>query len=309
MMAMAVPLRWLGSKGYMQGVFWAVVTCLVSASNDVLMRLMGERLHGFEVAFFRFFFSLLTLLPFLLRRGGFSTLRMRQPHLHLLRAVLGVLALTACCYAVVLLPLSQVTTIFFTQPLFVLALAALLLQERVGARRWMATAMGFAGIAVTTLNTASGEPVNLMVLIPVGAAILFAFQDILIKKMVGQEDQLTMLFHFAAGTTLAALVPACFFWTTPTAHELFFLACLGVGANLIQLTLFKAFSAAQVSALAPFRYVELLFSTTFGLVLFGEIPLTSTLAGAAVIIPATLYVAYAEVREKAAARKKQKTKG
>lgn len=294
----ALSLQWLGSKGYVQGVFWAIITCFISASNDVLMRLMGERLHGFEVAFFRFFFSLLTLLPLILKRGGFSTLTMHQPHLHLLRAVLGVAAITSCCYAVVLLPLSQVTTIFFTQPLFVLALAALFLSERVGMKRWVATCGGFLGIAITTISPNSEGTLNWATLIPVVGAILFAWQDILIKKMVKQEDQLTMLFHFAAGTTLAALVPAYFVWQTPTAYELVFLCLLGIGANMIQWTLFKAFSATQVSALAPFRYVELLFSTSFGVLIFSEMPLSSTMIGAMVIIPATLYVVYAEIRER-----------
>jgi len=74
-------------------------------------------------------------------------------------------------------------------------------------------------------------------------------------------------------------------------------AVLGAGANLLLYCLLKSFSLVDASALAPFRYTELMFSAAVGALIFSEIPAVTTLIGAAVIIPSTLYVVWAENRK------------
>ena len=80
------------------------------------------------------------------------------------------------------------------------------------------------------------------------------------KTMIRDEHSYTLLFYFGLGTTLVAGIPAYFYWQEPTLYELSLLALLGIGANLIQVCLFRAFSATEASALAPFRYVEFIIS-------------------------------------------------
>jgi S-adenosylmethionine uptake transporter len=67
---------WFNSKGFLQGIFWMVLVCIISNMNDILIKCVGSRLSGLEVAFFRFLFSMLWLLPFMLARGkgSFQTL-------------------------------------------------------------------------------------------------------------------------------------------------------------------------------------------------------------------------------------------
>jgi len=81
---------------------------------------------------------------------------------------------------------------------------------------------------------------------------------------------------------------------TPTLPQLGLLALLGAGANLLLFCLLKSFSLVDASALAPFRYTELMWSAAVGALIFGEIPAVSTLVRTAVIIPSTLYVLWAE---------------
>ncbi len=293
--------RWIFSKGYVQGIFWIVLVNLTSNANDIFMRFLGERIEPEQIAFFRFFFAGFILLPIMLYKGK-QTFRTGRPVLHIIRALMGFLAITFWCKGVTLVPLAVVSTIALTVPLFVLPLACLILKEKVGLQRTLATLFGSLGICIMIIPSdgigqifENGTSFGVIILMV--AAILFALSDILNKFMVNHEGTLAMLFYFALGTTLAGLIPAMYVWITPTIYELFILFLLGFGGNFILYCLLKAFRATEVSALAPYRYLELIFAVSFGYLLFGEIPGVNNFIGAAIIIPATLSIAYYEVRK------------
>lgn len=292
---MIPQLSWFNSKGYFQGIFWMLMVCIVSSMNDVLTKQVGTRLSGAEVAFFRFFFSTLVLLPFMLARGKGAFIT-KYPKAQCIRAVLLVMAMTAWSYGVASLPLTLATTISFTTPFFILPLAKFFLQERVGWQRWAATLFGFAGIIVSIHP--SGDSFNPMALALVASTLMFASLDIINKKLLTEDETLlSMLFYSGLGTAILGLVPAILTWQTPTIPELFFLLLLGAGGSLILFCLLKAFAATEVSALQSFRYTEFILSAFFGLLIFQEWPTYSTLLGAGIIIPATLYIAAYESRE------------
>ena len=261
---------------------------------------MGTRLDGMEISFFRFLFSMLTVLPFMITKG-WSSFKTVNPSMHWWRAIVGVAAIALFTYGLIFVPLAEVTVFSFTQPLFFMPLAILFLREKVSLGRWIAVILGFAGILV--MIDPGSPSFNIYVFLPMGAALLFAVLDLMAKKMVSNESTLTMLFYFALGTTIAGLIPALMVWQTPNLRELLWLFALGAGANLIQVCLFKAFSATEASSLAPFRYVELVFSVFFGFMLFSESVKMKTLLGAAIIIGSTLYMSYFEVRKKRKAAK------
>jgi S-adenosylmethionine uptake transporter len=287
-------IQWVLSKGYAQGVFWAIMICLTSVSNDIIMRFMGERLPVIEIIFFRFFFSMVSVLPFMLYKGR-HLFHTKNPKMHVWRAIIGVAAIGMSCYSVNVLPLSENTTITFAEPLFFLPMAVFLLKERVDAVRWIATLIGFVGLMI--ILRPGSETFRWVVLAPISAAVLFSLLNILAKKMVDYENDWTMLFYFGLGTTLAALIPALFYFEIPTLREVFFLALVGIGGNLIQLCLFRAFSATDASALMPFRYVEFIFASLLGFLFFSEIPTLITLAGASLIIGSTFYLSYSETKK------------
>jgi S-adenosylmethionine uptake transporter len=310
--------RWVNQRGYAQGVFWAVMVCLVSSLNDVLTRFSGTRLDFLQVAFFRFFFSTLTLLPVMLYfdRSSFIT---KRPGFQSLRALLGYGAVVSWVAGVSMTTLTIASIMAQTVGLFVLVMASTILRERVGWQRVMATITGMLGIiiilvapkgeAALTFSTLSSFDLsmtlttfftqsNIGIVFVLVAAVLFAASDIMNKIMIANESPLTMLFYFAAGTTIIGIIPALTVWQAPEAIELFWLLCLGAGANLILFCLLKAFAATDISALQPYRYVEIFFATGFGFLLFGEIPTILILAGAAIIIPSTFTIAIYESRNR-----------
>jgi S-adenosylmethionine uptake transporter len=270
-----------------------VMMSVFSVTNDVVMRYLGERLHVVEISFFRFFFSMVTVLPFMLPKG-LDLFKTQQPVMHFWRALLGAAALGLCCYSVNIMHLAENTTIMFAEPLFFLPLAYILLKEHVDKSRWIATMVGFLGLLV--ILQPSSETFRLVALVPMTAAFLFAMLNILAKKMIATEHSMTLLFYFGLGTTLLSVVPLLFFWQVPTWHELMLLVMLGAGGNMIQVCLFRAFAATEASALAPFRYVEFIISALFGFLLFSQIPTAFVFAGAALIIVSTLYITVVETR-------------
>jgi S-adenosylmethionine uptake transporter len=304
-MSKKLPIRkanWFNRPGYPQGVFWIIMVALISSANDVFMRLTGTRLPSMQISFFRFFFAFLILLPIMIAQGkdSFRTSRMG---LHIVRGFLGFGAIAFWCAGVAIVPLAIVSTLALTVPLFVLPMAIVFLGEHVKWQRVAATLFGFLGIAIVVNGTSQTQDALYSIqsfdkgtLFLIAATILFACSDILNKKMVIKESNLTMLFYFALGTTLCGVLPAYAVWQTPTFTEIFYLFCLGGGGNLILYCLLKAFAATEVSALAPYRYVELFFACFFGLILFGEIPSITTILGCLIIIPSTFAIAYYETK-------------
>jgi S-adenosylmethionine uptake transporter len=286
-------LKWFVSRGYAQGVFWAIMICVVSVTNDLLMNHLGNRLHVMEISFFRFFFSMVSVVPLMLSTGT-KLFKTKQPMMHVWRAVVGACALSLTCYSVNIMPLAENTTIMFAEPLFFLILAFFILKEKVDVSRWFATAVGFLGLLV--IFQPGTETFQLVAFVPLTAAILFAFLNIMAKTMIKDEHSYTLLFYFGLGTTLFALVPVFFFWQMPTLSELFLLALLGIGGNLIQVCLFRAFASTEASALAPFRYVEFIVASVFGYLILGQIPTLAILLGAILIIAGTFYITVVETR-------------
>jgi S-adenosylmethionine uptake transporter len=253
---------------------------------------MGQRLDALQVIFFRFFFGLVTLFPFAISQGKqiFKTARLK---FNIIRGMLGATSIFLYTYSVIYLPLVEVVTILWTIPLFVLILSIFFLNEEVSSHLWGATIVGFVGLSFISLWD-GGVSLSLkwLYLIPIASSFLFAVQDVMIKKIVDSENRLTMLLYFALVTSIISFVPAILVWKSPTTWEYAMLFLLGVGGNLIQYFLFKAFSATELSALAPYRYVEFLFSAVFAFVFFAEVPGVNVLVGALILIPSTLYLAY-----------------
>lgn len=287
--------HWFLEHGYKQGVFWALMISVFSITNDVLMKHLGDRLPVIEISFFRFLFCMLTALPFILSQGGVKMLKTQAPWLHVWRALLGAAALGLTCYSVNIMPLAENTTIMFAEPLFFLPCAYFWLKEKVDTSRWLATGVGFLGLIVILQPT--GDVLNVHAFIPMGAAFLFALLNVLAKKMVHNEHNVTMLFYFGLGTTLCAAIPLPFYWVTPNWNELFWLVLLGGGGNMIQVCLFLAFAATDASALAPFRYAEFIVAACFGYLFFDQIPTPIIGIGALIIMAATCYITVIETRK------------
>jgi S-adenosylmethionine uptake transporter len=279
-------------KSYILGVVWFVLHLFCSASNDIISKYLGGNLSSFEISFFRFFFSAVGLLPFVLHQG-FGAIKTNNIHVHLFRAILLVLGSTAWTYGLSVAHVSTATVISFSIPIFTLILAMFFLEESIIWQRWFITLIGFVGIVITLQpHSANFNP---QVLIFVFAAISFACLDIINKKFVSQESMLSMLFYSSIFTALFLLPSTLYYWKMPTLQDLSLLFIMGaISANLILFFILKAFSLVDATAVAPYRYLELLISSVASYFVFGSLPPRSVWYGAAVLIPSTMFIMYSE---------------
>jgi S-adenosylmethionine uptake transporter len=282
------------SVNYLVGVSWFVLSLFISSLNDVLTKYLCGSIGPYEVVFFRFLFSIITLLPFMLYYGKNSFITSR-PLVHVIRGGLlfGGIALWSHALSVVVVTVA--TVISFTIPLFVLIFAKIFLGENVTLARWVATVVGLIGVVIV-INPTSAT-FNIMSASLILASMMFAGLDVINKKYVIKESMFSMLFYSSIVTTALSSFPAFLNWSMPTTQDLLLLLILGAGANLILYFLLKAFALIDASAAAPYRYIELLISSFLGYLIFAEIPTINTVIGALIIIPCTLFVIYNEIKK------------
>jgi drug/metabolite transporter (DMT)-like permease len=279
------------SSNYLIAATLLIVINLISSVNDVLVYYVGQHIHPIQIAFIRFFVTMLSVLPFMLPKGRLY-FKTRMLRMHFFRAAVGVVAIAATTFSVLKVPLLKNTCILFSEPLIFLGLASVFLKEHVDIGRWGCAIVGFLGILVMTYQDI--QTFNGWVLVSVLSAASFAFITLIAKKMYASEPLYTMLFYFGLGTSILFLVPAIMVWSPLTWLQALLLIIVGINGNLMQVCMFKAFDLAEVSSYLPLRYTEMLFTLAFGYYLFGQKPSVSTMIGGMIIVAAALTLAILE---------------
>jgi len=259
----------------------------------VCVRLVSIDIHSAQIAFARCALGFLIVLPMLIPHGG-SALRTSHLGVHLLRGVLAVIGMNAGYYALSVLPLVTVTALFFTAPLFVPVLAVLLVKERVGWQRWVATGVGFVGtLVVLGFDREGFRPAMLIALI---AALTLAISLVLGKKLSVNDKPVTLLIYFSFVSALGSLPGALLVWEWPDLSQFLLLLGVAVFATLRSYFDIRGYAIGEASFVAPFFYARILFVGGVGYLLFGEVPAGNAVVGVVIIVVATLYIVRVEIK-------------
>ncbi len=262
-------------------------TVLFSAS-DVTAKYLARTLPPIEIAWVRYLvFVLVALLPAV--RGGADLLRTRRPVQQALRGVAVVISAVLFMYGLRVLPMADAAAINFVSPLLITALAVPMLGETVGLRRWIALAVGLSG-AMLAAQPGSGafQPGAAF---PLLSALTWAFAMVLTRRFAATERPTTTLVWTAASGLLLLSLLLPFDARLPTRTDLVLSLLIGVVASGGQWMVVLAYRLAPASLLAPFSYLQLIWSTLLGYLVFGARPATATLIGAAIIAASGLYTA------------------
>lgn len=270
------------------GILWMLAACFLFASQDAIVKYLSADYSSAQLVWARFALALaaIALVSGRRLRGILVTKRLG---LQVLRGIL-LLAMMGLFYtALGLIPLAEATSILFLGPLIVAALSVPLLGERVGPRRWSAVVVGFVG-ALIIVRPGQGT-LEAAALMPLGAAFLFGFYQIVTRLLNRTERPLTTLTYTSVCATLATSAVVPFYWqANPDAMAWVLMVALGIIGAMSQFAMIKAYEVAPAATVAPFFYANLIWAVGYGYALFGDFPDAWTVTGALVITGSGLYV-------------------
>ncbi len=261
--------------------------------SDVFVKTLGAKFSPHELSFYRYVTGMIVLAPLFVRLG-WSGLRTARLGLHGLRMALAFVAQLGVFYTIIHLPLADATAFMFSKPLFTTLVAVIVLSEAVSGRRWTATAVGFAGVLVMMRPGSQG--IDPVALVAVGTALVFAIANVLIRILAATEPTARMLFYYHIGGVAVFAVPTVWAGHAPVGVEWLLLLTIGVLTTGGMFCYFRAFSIGEANAVGPAENLRLIYAALFGFFLFSEIPSLWTVAGAAIIVGSTYYIAQAEAR-------------
>lgn len=281
------------------GILLALGAGILFVSLDAGAKYLSQTIPVTEIVWARYSFHLLLMFIALPRLGWRGVIATQKPWLQIVRGLCLLVCTSLFFIAIIHIPLPTATAIGFATPFFVAALSVPILKEQVGWRRWSAILVGFLGVLVI-LQPWDG-PVDPAALLVVGFAMVYAVYQILTRLVRHYDSPVVSLFHTAFVGSLCTSVIVPFFWVQPLPWQWAMLVGLGVCGGAGHFLFIRALSLAPASLVAPFAYLNLLWSTLYGLFLWGHIPNGYTFMGAALIVASGLYVFHREARRKAAA--------
>lgn len=251
---------------------------------------MGKFLVGTysvgQLLFLRACAALLLLSP-LIWTQRHQFLHLERPGLQLVRVVLSTLEVAAFFLATVYLPLADVITYYLAGPIFVTAMSAIFLGEKVGWRRWTAILVGFCGVLIALRPSA--QTVSLPALIALGGSLSFATLMLITRSLRKTPDIVMASSQFVGTFSLGAVLSA-FNWVPPTPGSLVIFAAAGLISVTALFCVNRSLKLAPASVVVPYQYSMIVWAVIFGFVVFGDVPSIATLVGAAIIIGAGFYI-------------------
>lgn len=280
--------------------------------QDVIIKHFSDHFSVLQIVFYRGLIALMLFLALFIVMRQHVALLSRRPRLMLARGLLGFCSYTCYYLAVAAMPLAEVVAITFTMPLFVTAMSAVVLREKVGLRRWAAVLIGFIGVLI--ILSPEGEFNSLAVAFAFAAAISYASHTIITRFLGSHDNPITIAFNAIGIFTLASgalslamylgLVsissehPSLAFfsrdWAPVQGYDLLLIVAIGFIAAIGFFCLSKAYCLAEASAIAPFEFTYILWAVMVGYIFWSEVPNLTTILGVLVLVGSSLYIGYRE---------------
>jgi drug/metabolite transporter (DMT)-like permease len=228
----------------------------------------------------------MVLAPMMWRqRAQFAIIE--RPLLQLFRVLLSTLEIAAFFLAAAYLPLADVVTYYLACPIFVTALSALVLRERVGWRRWSAILIGFLGVVIALHPSA--RTISAPAMIALGGSLSFAVLMLITRSLRATPDIVMASSQFV-GTFLLGAVLLPIGWVTPSVGSLVLFAAAGCISVSALFCVNRSLKLAPASVVVPYQYSMIVWAVMFGIIVFGDLPSWNTIVGATIIIGAGLYI-------------------
>lgn len=266
------------------GIALMVTAMLIVPFVDGIAKALSNTHSPLFIAWARYAVASAIVLPVATALHGRNFLPSKRRVSHMLRTVYLITAMTLYFFSIATVPLATAVSAYFIGPIVAVALAIVLLGERITTTKIASVGLGFTG---SILVVRPGPGIEPGILLALGAGISFAFYLIATRKASEASDPVkTLAFQCLIGTLL--LTPQALFAWSPGWTDLWLFAGLGSLSAISHFLSITAFRFAEASALAPLVYVELIGAALIGYLLFGDMPDVATVAGASMIAVAGL---------------------
>ncbi len=283
-----------------QAILWAVTAGIFFSVMNMMMRRMTMELHPFEAQFLRQFFGLVAMLPIVLRNGWTQFLPTSISR-QFGRGAVHAVGMSLWFIALPHLALADTTAIGYTGPIFTMIGAAYLLGEKMRWDRWVAAAIGFTGVLIVVGPRLAGSS-GWYSLIMLASAPIFSLSFLLTKMLTRQDNPSVIVLWQGIAVSTLSLPLAIAFWTWPTPGQWLIFLLAGAIGSTAHFCLTHSLKAADMSATQSVKFLDLIWATAWGFVIFGDRPSSYTLAGGVVIVGATIWIARREARASRAAQ-------
>jgi len=270
-------------------LLWLFVGILLFATMDSAAKYVARTYPMTAAVWFRYLVPAVLVGSYLIITRGRRFAHAPRPGIQLLRGITVVCSTLCFWTALSNLPLVEAATVSFIGPTIVVILSTLLLGERPLRSHWIALAMGFIGVLIALRPGFTHTGIGAIAAL--GSALFYSFYLVLTRMVADQADSISLLFHANAIGALVLTVIAPASVRMPEGWiEWLILPLLGVFGATGHWCMIKAYEITDASTLAPFMYVQLLFATFYGWLIFNTLPDAFTLLGMLVILASGLYV-------------------
>jgi len=255
---------------------------------DGFAKYLSSTLPVLQITWSRYFFTVVIVLPVMLIFFRKNFKWTEEPKLQLIRGLLLFCANILFFYSISVISLTKALTLAFIAPLIVTILSPILLNEKVGFRRWAAVIVGFIG-SLIVLRPGFVE-VNLASIAALGTGVLYGFYLIVTRKLHNSDHPLlTLLLTGVVGAIIGSIIVPTV-WVQPTITEWYMMFAIGFFASIGHLFLILSLRFADASKLAPFGYFEILTNIIIGYYFFYNFPDNWTFLGLFIIISSGVYI-------------------
>ncbi len=283
-------------SAHLAGIGLMLLATFMFSLNDALGKWLVATYSVPQILFLRAIAALLLLSPFILRAGLGVFRKAPQPGLQVLRAILATADVSCFYLAVRYLPLADAMTFYLAGPIYVTAMSALFLNERVGIYRWAAVLVGFVGVLIA-LNPALGTLGIGSLIALVGSFVYAIF--IVTTRQVRNTSNVVLTTTQALGGLAFGAIGSPFSWVPVDSGSHYLLLLLLGAVSILAITCVnQSLRLAAASVVVPYQYALIVFAVIFGYVFFGDAPQLNTLVGATIIVASGLFIFLREKRLK-----------
>lgn len=277
----------------LSGAFLRIAAIFLISCLSAIVHWIGPRVPLGEIIFWRSAVALIPILIYMALRGQLHTLRTKHPRMHLVRGLLGGVAMAFSFLSLTLLPVANATAIGFLGPVLAMPLAAWMLKEQIAPRYIVAVCIGFAGMILMLAHAFTVPEAGFLtgVLAALGFAFTTALSRVQVRAMTAHESTGAIAFSFAlTATFIGLMLSPPWTWTVSDPTLVALLVLCGILGALGHIAGTEASARVNVSALAAFEFIGLIFAAGFDLLLFDATIDGLQLAGMLTIVASALVV-------------------